>query len=1105
MKIFDLYNANLDGTKLIEASAGTGKTFTLSGLYIRYIVEKKLMPEQILVLTFTKAATLELKTRLREQLIQCKNHLLGIEPVTQNATQLFKLYESYKQQDAAIKHIEYALLSFDQAAIYTINGFCQKIIDDYNSECGLVVFQELVVKIDYIKKYVYEFWRIQQKQIPIEFLSMTPPIDKVSGKLYTLLNKSHYQQVSPVVDWSNLEMLAWQKKKILKLWKESQDIVLDYMFAGCFGKKYAKVSYEKCRTAMNDFLASFVLPKTNFVERFSLDFLEKEGIKPVDIKVPKFITEFTPFYNYLIYSYGEKKSIGNNIAISYMHACFHYVQNKFAEIQLQEGKYDYSDQVKVAHQSICKNPNLANKIANQWQCVMVDEFQDTDNLQLEIFDTCFNNGTHDLIYVGDPKQAIYDFRGADVFVYNKAKESVKNQFNLATNWRSSDKMLAASNAMFEYKNSFEFAWLQFTPSRAKPNQDKQLNDIYPPVALLDCAIEQRQQLLANEIKRFVNTASINEEKIKPEKCAILVNANKEAIALYEYLLAQDVAVSLWSDASVFATEVANQLYYLLRALNYPSQSNLFTSLHGLFFNISLNDLQQLDLEKQIAEFVNYRLDMNQQNCALVLENILTDKNVYQQLLQRIDGERHLADLQHIIELLQEQIDQGSNQNQLEQWLATQIQQTQTMEHDEQRKRRIESDSNKIAIMTIHKSKGLEFDHVFIPYADKIMAKSSNTSINLQACLVTHDKNNNGKLYWRHSKTAQQSHNVEKQAEAMRNLYVAITRAKHRVYLGIDKSDKKYKTTPISKLLSMIENDDDMCAAVTNKPTKIHTQVLASNDVQLAKPLSFNRNLHTPQAIYSFSALSNRQNISFEINNEPTSEIDYSNYFQFPKGAKSGTMQHEILENLAFDADITTIQAEVKQQLKSNNYHAQWQPCLSQQIHKILNTELWKNGVTLAHLTSHVDEMEFMLPIGAINNTTISKWLSSHRNHDTVFTQDNLQGYLTGFIDLVFAHDNKYYVVDYKSNFLGSNFADYSTENLQHAIEHHYYDLQYLLYSVALVKHLQNKIVDFDYTTHFGGIAYIFTRGINGEPAQGIYYAVPDEKLINEMIGKFDAR
>jgi exodeoxyribonuclease V beta subunit len=1115
MKIFDLYNESLDGTKLIEASAGTGKTFTLSGLYIRFIIEKKLLPENILVLTFTKAATAELKTRLRNQLIECKNHLVGIELVKNEDDQaLFNLYESYKSNEKALKYIEIALICFDQAAIYTINGFCQKVIDDYNSDCGSPVFHELINKKEHVKKYVYNFWRIQQKNTPSEFLAMMPSLDDTITTINSLLSKSHYHHIMPEIAWNDTEKIYKEFWNLGKKWQLQQETLLDYVLSGDFhGGTYKIANRKTYCDEMNQFFKGF----EGNVLKFCANYIESKLGKKNTLKpMPEFFKAFEVFYEKLFYTY-EPRKIGNNLAISYMYACFKFVQTHLSQLLIEQGQYDYSDQIKVVYESIKTNKKLVDKIADQWQCIMVDEFQDTDSMQLQIFETCFNDGKHDLIYVGDPKQAIYDFRGADVFVYNQAKQQTQSQYNLATNWRSSDRMLTASNAMFDYDNSFKFPWLTFTPSHPKPDQSRQLKDKYASVAIIDCDVLSRKIRLAEEIKRFLHEASIVREAvieeiresedvgtdrtaIKPENCAILVNYNKQAIELYEYLLSVDISVSLDSDSSVFSTESAKHLYYFIRAINYPSKNHIFTTFHGLFFDVSLNTLQQLDSEDYKEQFVGYRLTSKKDGLMRVIDTVFNEKGVYKRLLQRIDGERHYTDLQHLKDLLQQQVDQGLNSNQLEQWLALQIQQTESMQDDDQRKRRIESDGKKISIMTIHKSKGLEFDHVFIPYADSISVKPSRKNINVRSCMATHDLNDKGVIYWKHSKTAQENNERERRAENSRNLYVALTRAKHRVYIGVDKLVRGYDKLPIADLLKQIEDNPALCSTVTADQVYINT--IDKKDVELIPPKMFERFLDKPQSIYSFSALSKKQTITFEVLDEAAVEIDFSNYFQFPKGAKSGTMQHEILENVEFTAEMPEITTEVDSQLKRNNYDEQWSDCLSQQMYRIMNTDLWDNGPQMSQIQTSVDEMEFMLPIGSINNSTISKWLTIHRGKQTPFTQDNLQGFLTGFIDLVFEDNGKYYVVDYKSNYLGQNFSDYSDNDLKNAIEHHYYDLQYLLYSVALVKYLQINLDGFDYQQHFGGVAYLFTRGVNGTAGQGIYVNQPNQQLIEQMIGEF---
>ncbi len=1101
---FNLYTADLSGKKLIEASAGTGKTFTLSGLYVRYIVEKKRTPEQILVLTFTKAATFELKTRLREQLIECKNHLTGNKAISQTDNPaLFNLYQSYKDDDASLKYVELALACFDQAAIFTINSFCQKIIVDYNKACGSPVFLELIDKGEFVDKFVLDFWREQQNKIPSLYLTKIPNLESVSQKLSGLLSKKHYRDIVPQYSLVDVPALDDLYKGICKAWEKDKKDLLDYMFSGYFGAKFPRVGLKSHENAVkkydnefSEFLQSF--KSTNLVERFTFNFLENERKKESPTAMPEFFNDFGKFYDKL-----------QEFPLVYLYECWQFVQAGLATLLTEQGLYGYDDQITIVHQAVNRNPQLQELIAKQWQTVMVDEFQDTDLLQLEIFERCFDDGLHDIIYVGDPKQAIYDFRGADVFVYEQAKQAVdaSQRFNLATNWRSSAEMLAASNSLFDFAHSFKLDWLKFYPSKPKPKQDAQLIDDYPPVAVINCPKEQRKYKLAQELKAFIANSRLVkggiEENITENSIAILVKSNSQAIELYDYLLSKNINVSLWSEAGVFTTEVAQQLYYLIRAITYPSQKNIFTSLHGLFFNVSLNDLQETDKEKMVAEFINYRLDSAKQGLSSVIDELFKDKGVFAHLLQRLDGERLYTDVMHLLQLIQEQVDLGKNENQITQYLAKEIKSAQLLEQDENAKRRLESDGEKIAIMTMHKSKGLEFDCVFIPYADLVKDKPPGKDIVLKSIVATHDKENKGVTYWRHSDKALESLAIEYSAEIVRTLYVAITRAKHRVYLGVDCKDKNFGETPIAKLYANIANNKILFNTVEID----NVEIINHKHIELPELAvnQFNRMINKPLSVYSFSSLSRKQDISFESLDQKAAEGEFSNYFHFPRGATSGTMQHSILENIDFKDDLVTISLEVEKQLKICQYNPLWNACLTQQMHTIVNTQLWKDGPRLSQVDNTLDEMEFLLPLQYIPSQQISRWLSQHRNKPTQFNQDNLQGFLTGFIDLVFEHNNKFYVVDYKSNTLGFTFDDYKKDNLQQAIEHHFYDLQYLLYCVALVKYLKVIYPSFDYDRDFGGVAYLFTRGVNGEAGQGVYFTKPEQRLIEEMVESFDAR
>jgi exodeoxyribonuclease V beta subunit len=1098
---FDLFHADLSGIKLIEASAGTGKTYTLAGLYLRYIVEENLLPEQILVLTFTNAATLELKTRLRQQLIDCKNYLLHQAEVEDE--KLLQLYQKYSTHTDAIKTIELAIACFDQAAIFTINSFCQKIIDDYNSLCGAPVFKDLVDKKKYIEQFVYQFWRQQQKTSPIEFLNDLPPLESIVKKFSSLLSKSHYLESKPLMDWNEIDRFYEEYESIKSQWEKQKEDVISYMHNGSFGRKFTKKSHENYSNQMSDYLDTFKIQKTNLVERFTASFLNNECKEEAPLPMPAFCIEFENFY-----------TKAENINLSYLYACWNYVKQQLNSLLSEQGKYGYDDQINIVSQAVRKHPQLVEKIADQFQCVMVDEFQDTDAQQLSIFQQCFFDEDHSVVFVGDPKQAIYEFRGADVFVYQQAKQSINQHFSLTTNWRSTQSMLAATNALFDFDNSFKMPWIEFHASETKPIHKQKVLEAKPPVAIIDTPANQRLLPISNEIKRLLSSVEIQSDNkqrlVQEQDIAILVKSNFEAQQAYEFLLSQNLNVSLWSDVGVFATDMAKQLYYLIRAIEYPNQLNINTCLHGRFFNKSINEFSDCDIELWLNEFIKYKILAHDSHLNIAIEALFKEYKVYASLLRTTDGERNYTDLMQLLELMGQQQELGHNLTQIMQWLAEEIKQGELQTEDDERKRRLESDGQKISILTMHKSKGLEFNFVFIPFAETVKANiGSRDGASLKALNAIHDDQHNGMICWQLSAENSKTYVAEKQAETIRLLYVALTRSKHRLYLGYDSQARGFDKTPIFQLLENIKDNKLLIEHMEiESPITLYKPSQQRPDLAINK---FSRDIEQAQSIYSFSYLSSSQvssnqassyNNSYESISETIDTIDYENYFHFPKGSKSGTMQHSVFENIEFDADINTISIEVDKLLKTYSFESNWNSCLSKQVYKILNTPLNSDGIQLSQLKNTIDEMEFLLPIAKINNHQISHWLSQHRGINTPFKQDQLKGYLTGFIDLVFESNGKFYVLDYKSNHLGHSFEDYSQEQLSHAIREHNYDLQYLLYSVALIKYLKIHIPTFNYQQHFGGVLYLFTRGVNGEPQQGIYQNLPDESLMEQMLEAF---
>ena len=1093
MKEFNIYKECLDGTKLIEASAGTGKTYTLAGLYLRYIVEKSLLPEQILVVTFTNAAASELKIRLREQLLLCLEHLNGNKVCEEEQPELYALFESYSQNAGCVDILNLALACFNNASIYTIHGFCQKVISDFNSYCGSLALNGLVRRSDVAKDIIYDYWREKKNRIPFRFMKLVPGPDVLSSKFDRLLNKSHFNDIKPSCIADDGPKLDDKLNVLTELWYQHKADILAYMHSGVFGRMFTAKSGPNYENAMDRFLDTLTIPSgTNYVERFCEGFLVNKASSSDVGVMPEFNCLFDDFYQQV-----------SNYSNSFVYDCWVNLKDKLSLMLHETGMYSYDDLIETVYSSVKENPILSSKLGELYQCVMVDEFQDTDKLQYGIFDECFNSPGRSLIYVGDPKQSIYDFRGADIFVYQEARNSVESIYSLKTNWRSSKDMLAVTNRMFDFDESFKMNSIGFIPSESCPNQSEMLvDDQYgDSIAVIDVPANQRFDVIAGEIRRLLIQASISSKgalrSVDEGDIAVLVKSNSDAVDLYEYLISNEFNVSLSTDTTIFQTLAAKNMYYLLRCINSPTETNIYTSLNGLFFERDIKVLHAADSDELSVMFVNLKIEAKNIGLCEALVDFFDREAVFNRLLQKSDGERHYSDLQHLIELIQIQQDSGANDNQILQWLSKSIVEDKPLnDEDDLAKRRLESDGRKISIMTIHKSKGLEFGIVFIPFADKV----NNYSIRSADVISCHDDEGHGVLDWNGSQSSIERYNNEREQETIRLLYVAMTRAKHRCYVGIDSSANGFTSLPVLPLynnLVKMSGDDYL---FTINGAELQEQSAPSPDLFFS---SFNGRINEAKSVYSFSALASRQGHSYEHSHDSSNEVDFSNFFHFPKGALSGTLQHKIFELVDFTADKMSLTPIVSDTIDEFNFDPKWIDCLSSKTHDILNAPVGEYGFCLAYISNKIVEMEFLLPVFSRAESYVSQWLTKHRGENTRFIQDDLSGYFTGFIDLVAHHNDKFYIIDYKSNYLGDGFQSYGFDEMKESIHEHFYDLQYLLYTVALVIYLQSKMPGFDYEKHFGGIAYIYTRGVNGsDSTTGFYCTRPNVKLINEMMDVF---
>ena len=544
MQSLDIKSFPLTGRSLIEASAGTGKTYTITRLVVRHLLESSLTIDQILVVTFTKSATQELRQRIREFIHQVLQFLQ--EKIHDD--DLADTYADFVNKENAIRQLKVALADFDLAPIFTIHGFCQRLLAQFSvrhvAESSDIISDEKELQLLAVK----DFWRehiVEQDE------------EKTSWILsHWLQPEDLLEQVSPLLNSSILQLThekgsleikeSWDELK--ELWSQHSLTISDHLL------NYPGFNRNKIRAkALSDFLQSlpdffnqnlpYKLPlKWNFLcYEFLLSSLNKNG-RLEDC-------------NHIFFKKAEQFSLLHEdwirqLLLSVFRSVAGYVDKQVDRVKSQEALYSYNDLIAEVYQLVVTDNTSNQKISHQWPVALIDEFQDTDFKQYQIFSKLFASpDALSLVMIGDPKQSIYSFRGADVFTYQKARQQTRQQFTLETNYRSSVSYVEAINALFSF-HKYPFILKQLIKfQNALPNElTDELRDHQgaplPPVNvwLHPCqssplnkgeANQYFSTLCAREIQTLLQNENIliDGRRIKASDCAILVRTNQQALTM----------------------------------------------------------------------------------------------------------------------------------------------------------------------------------------------------------------------------------------------------------------------------------------------------------------------------------------------------------------------------------------------------------------------------------------------------------------------------------------------------------------------------------------------------------------------------------------------
>lgn len=1078
---FDICGPLPSGITVLEASAGTGKTYTIAALAARYVAEGTPL-QQLLLVTFTRMATGELRDRVRERLVSTERDLTEVlagAPVS-DLDAVTRLLATGEKEEVALRRdrLVRALADFDSATIATTHQFCQEVLGGLGVAGDLEPDAQLVEDVQDL-------------------------IGEVVDDLY--VRRYMKDENAPVITRAEAVQIA-------------------------------------------------------------TDAIENPGapIEPLDT------------------SGGGLPAMRARLAAA--------ARVEFEARKRGRSIITYDDLLTRLRDALRRSG--VERLRARYRVVLVDEFQDTDPIQWEILQRGFGGGGVTLVLIGDPKQAIYAFRGADIYSYLEAKEAAAATETLDVNWRSDQGLIDAYDAMFggAQLGDPRIKYLQVRavdPDRRRelpgsPLRMRVVDRSDPSITLtgkgyanLTSARHYVARDLAADIVRLLESG-----KAKPGDIAVLVRYNRaHALPVRDALDAAGVPVVINGAGSVFGTPAAREWLRLLEALERPSsvpraRAATMTSFMGWSAErvATAGDDEWEDVHRRLHAWAAL---LRRRGLASLFETITLIERLPGRVLAETDGERKLTDLRHVGQLLHgaasaERLGTAA----LAVWLRQRVADAER-EGDEERSRRLESDAEAVQVLTVHRSKGLEFPVVYVPYLWEPTWVDEKPNP-----IVYHDPDAGfqrtidvglaGPAYNRHK----QLHIAEQRGEDLRLAYVALTRAKHQAvvwWAGTWNS----RDSALSRLLLARDADGRVADRGPNPPSDDaameHFRELASaapgcvsvertsvaglpaawsgprpEPAQLTAAV-FDRELDRAWRRTSYSditAAAHEARVASEpeeavVTDEPDDEQPLEDdpvpapaagssselpLAEIPGGTAFGTFVHSVFEAVDFAAvDLEVeLNTRVRETLARRPVDIGSQAAVVEGLRAAIETPLGPlvDGIRLRDVqrSDRLDELGFELPLAGgdtphawLTPGAIAAVLREHVGPDDPLAgyadrledpelRASVRGYLTGSIDLVFRVGERYSIVDYKTNLLAPpgealTPAHYAPTALRAEMEHAHYGLQALLYTAALHRYLSWRLPGYDPERHLGGVLYLFVRGMTGASESGVFAWQPPAPLV----------
>lgn len=1047
-KKFDVLNVDLAGENLIEAAAGTGKTYSIAIMVLRWILSTDHPVDSVLAVTFTNAATAELKERILNFLEK------GLEffkkPENCKDETIKKVCSGITNKEKAAAKLKKAINDFDAASIFTIHGFCQKLIREHAFELGIDFKMEFSEDAD-------------------------PKAD--AATTFFRQNLADCETDGILNDKKSREKISLKKLK-------------EFISKAGLGIENKNISFDSADIPFSDEIA--------------------EIYKDLAEKAPEIARN----------NRNRKNVMG------------------------------FDDILLIIYDALKNNGSGAEAIQKimeeRYSLVLIDEFQDTDPIQYFIFQKLFCNGRHTVFFIGDPKQSIYSFRDADIFSYIGAKENVRNIYGMEKNYRSSAAAVGATNEVFDKTDSFgSNSPIKYKTVSADKNPDDysltkngeplpgillhEIRETKIKKELLQAQICSHILQSIQEMTKKDSPFKINENKIeravKPSDIAVLVAKNDFALEVYETLKKAEIPAIVEAETakrlSIFYSEEALAVQKLLSAAATGGFAEFKTLLLTFFYNMTVYDIADESRSSELSElhkkFNSCFENWETQGFLASFSKFLEDENILSCIAAK--GERTVSIIRQLSELIHKhELSEGYSPLRTQEWFKNKIKSKSDTEDEIIRP---ESEKNEnVRIMTLHKSKGLEFNIVFFPF---ILNQG-----NKEQWVIRHRKKEAGgyerEMIFAKASGTNRNGDLpnDDELEEKRRIYVGITRAKYLTVCYTQGIKKSLEPTSLFKKENpvFVKSDDLLTPDHTTGTSNEQTQ--RSREPELRFPEEAAGPMAPGWALTSFSGIiSQRQNgEELQADEDPENGEDHSApsgnsgeppvpMALFPSGTDAGTVLHSIFENADFSSEDNTgtISTILKKKMNFSSDELETTvPIVNECLNNVFSAPVFE-GKTLRDIEDKTAEMEFFLSIkDDVPAGKLSKIIEDNYKTAKLEADGVKKGFLHGYIDLAAKIDGKYYIIDWKSNNLGCNFTDYGHENIEAEMKKHNYYLQYMLYLAAFESYIKSVDKNYSYEKNFGGIRYVFLRGVKAANREtGIFSDRPEESELRKIQNLFEGK